>query len=103
MAQPINHPSAAVPPQIPTPPNPNLATNSEQPQAFRNMLLQGLDQVNTMQLDADAAVQQLVTGADVNSAEVMTAVQKADMAFQLMMQIRNKLMQAFNEVKELRI
>ncbi len=70
---------------------------------FKNLLLEGLDQVNSMQSQADQAVQQLMTGQDVNTAEVLTAVQKADMAFQLMMQIRNKMVQAFQEVKELRI
>ena len=70
---------------------------------FKNLLLEGLDQVNSMQSKADQAVQQLMTGQDVNTAEVLTAVQKADMAFQLMMQIRNKMVQAFQEVKELRI
>jgi flagellar hook-basal body complex protein FliE len=39
----------------------------------------------------------------VNPAEVLTAVQKADLAFRMMMQIRNKLVAAYQEVKDLRI
>lgn len=75
----------------------------EQSQPFKNILLESLDHVNTMQRDADQAVQQLVTGGDVNPAEVLTSLQKADMSFRLMMQIRNKLVQAYQEINNIRI
>ncbi len=70
---------------------------------FKNVLLEALDQVNSMQQQADAAVEQLVTGGDVNPAEVLTTLQKADMSFKLMLQIRNKLVQAYQEVNNIRI
>ncbi len=70
---------------------------------FKNVLLEALDQVNTMQQQADAAVEQLVTGGDVNPAEVLTTLQKADMSFKLMLQIRNKLVQAYQEINNVRI
>jgi flagellar hook-basal body complex protein FliE len=72
-------------------------------QPFKNMLLEALDQVNNMQQEADQAVQQLVTGGDVNPAEVLTSLQKADMSFRLMLQIRNKLVSAWQEVNNIRI
>lgn len=72
-------------------------------QPFKNMLLEALGQVNNMQQEADQAVQQLVTGGDVNPAEVLTSLQKADMSFRLMMQIRNKLVSAWQEVNNIRI
>lgn len=70
---------------------------------FKNILLEALDQVNSMQQQADAAVEQLVTGGDVNPAEVLTTLQKADMSFKLMLQIRNKLVAAFQEVNNIHI
>jgi flagellar hook-basal body complex protein FliE len=70
---------------------------------FKNILLEALDQVNSMQHQADQAVHQLVTGEDVNPAEVLTTLQKADISFQLMLQIRNKLVQAYQEVNNIRI
>ncbi|QDU26974.1 Flagellar hook-basal body complex protein FliE [Anatilimnocola aggregata] len=72
-------------------------------QPFKNMLLEALDQVNNMQQEADQAVQQLVTGGEVNPAEVLTSLQKADMSFRLMLQIRNKLVSAWQEVNNIRI
>lgn len=70
---------------------------------FRDLLLQSIDQVNTMQTDADVAVETLVTGGEINPAEVLTAVQKADMAFKLMQQIRNKLLEAYREIQDIRV
>jgi len=42
-------------------------------------------------------------GGDVNPAEVLTTLQKADISFRMMLQIRNKLVQAYQEVNNIRI
>ena len=64
---------------------------ARQQASFKDMLLDGIQQVNSMQQQADVAVQQLMTGDDVDPAVVLTTIQKADMSFRMMMQIRNKL------------
>ena len=76
---------------------------ANQQTSFKDFMLGAIDHVNAMQQDADTAVEQLLTGGDVNPAEVLTAVQKADLSFRMMLQVRNKLMQAFQEIKEIRI
>jgi flagellar hook-basal body complex protein FliE len=43
-------------------------------------------------------VENLFTGGESNPAEVLTAVQKADLAFRMMMQVRNKLVQAYQDM-----
>lgn len=89
-----------------TPPSTSVVGGADQAAGaapFKNVLLEALDQVNNAQHDADQAVQQLVTGGDVNPAEVLTTLQKADMSFRMMMQIRNKLVQAYQEVSNIRI
>ncbi len=88
---------------IPLPPPVNPATSRTAEGAFKDLLLDSLNHVNGMQQQADRAVEQLMTGGDVNPAEVLTAVQKADMSFRMMMQIRNKLVQAYQEMKDIRI
>jgi flagellar hook-basal body complex protein FliE len=106
---PISGPS--LPPAAPTAPSAPSASDrsarapSAGPAApsFRDVLIEGIEQVNNMQQDADAAVEQLMTGQEVDPAVVLTAVQKADMSFRMMTQIRNKLMQAYQEIKEIRI
>jgi flagellar hook-basal body complex protein FliE len=71
--------------------------------SFKNFLLDSIGQVNSMQQDANRAVEQLATGGDVSPAEVFTAVQKADLAFRMMMQVRNKLVQAYQDVQNIRV
>jgi flagellar hook-basal body complex protein FliE len=71
--------------------------------SFKDVLVDSIQQVNTMQLQADQAVETMFTGGDVNPAEVLTAVQKADLAFRLTMQMRNKLMEVYQEIKDIRI
>ncbi|MEE8452622.1 MAG: flagellar hook-basal body complex protein FliE [Thermoguttaceae bacterium] len=71
--------------------------------SFKDFLLDSIREVNSMQQEADKAVEKLVTGGEVNPAEVLTAVQKADMAFRMMIQVRNKMVQAYEEVKNIRV
>jgi flagellar hook-basal body complex protein FliE len=71
--------------------------------SFKSALADSIKSVNDMQLHADKAVEALFTGDDVNPAEVLTAVQKADLAFRLTMQIRNKVMDAYREIRDIRI
>ena len=71
--------------------------------SFKDFLLDSIQQVNSMQADADKAVESFATGGDVNPAEVLTAVQKADLAFRTVMQIRNMLVQAFQDIQSIRI
>ena len=71
--------------------------------SFKDFLVQSIQDVNSMQAAADKAVEKLATGGNVNPAEVLTAVQKADIAFQMMIQVRNKLVDAFTEIKNLQI
>jgi flagellar hook-basal body complex protein FliE len=70
---------------------------------FSKMLLDKFDEVNSMQTDADDKVHQMLTGGDVNQAEVLTAVQKADLAFRMMLQVRNKLIEAYRELQQIQI
>jgi flagellar hook-basal body complex protein FliE len=70
---------------------------------FTNMLVSGIAQVNNMQQSADSQMEQLLTGGDVNQAEVFTSMQKADMSFRLLVQIRNKLMDAYQELNSIHV
>jgi flagellar hook-basal body complex protein FliE len=71
--------------------------------SFKDMLFDSIQQVNAMQLEADAAVETMFSGGEINPAEVLTAVQKADLAFRLTMQMRNKLIEVYQEIKDIRI
>ena len=89
---------------VPLPPSPaSSAAQTTEGASFKDYLLKSLDQVNSMQQQANNAIESMAAGGDVNPAEVLTAVQKADLAFRLTMQIRNKLVAAYQEVQNIRI
>jgi flagellar hook-basal body complex protein FliE len=71
--------------------------------SFKDVLLDSIEQVNQMQVDADHAMETLMTGGDVDPAAVLTAVQKADLAFRMMMQTRNKLLEVYQQIQDVRI
>lgn len=71
--------------------------------SFKDVLVDSIQQVNAMQFEADHAVETMFSGGEINPAEVLTAVQKADLAFRLTMQMRNKLMDVYQEIKDIRI
>ena len=85
------------------PPLPPAIGGEAQGGSFKDFLVDSIHQVNSMQSQADKQVESLFTGGDVNPAEVLTAVQKADLAFKMMMQVRNKLVQVYQEVRDVRI
>lgn len=70
---------------------------------FKTYLLESLDKVNQLQTEADAGVQRLLTGESNNVAEVLSASRKAGVAFDMLMEIRNKLMDAYTEVRQMRV
>ena len=97
----IGNPNISSPASLPQAINPNQQPNEGG--SFKDMLLGSIQDVNQMQQQADKAVETLMTGGDADPAEVLTAVQKADLAFRLMMQMRNKMMQVYQEVKDIRV
>src|SRR4051812_22506545 len=68
-------------------------------QSFSDALKSAIDEVGNMQNDADKKIQGLVSGdARVTPHDAMIALQKADVAFQLMSAIRTKIVAAYQEV-----
>jgi flagellar hook-basal body complex protein FliE len=88
-------------PTAPTQP-PKVAGASEG-KDFRSILLESLNEVNRLQDEADQGVQRLLTGETNNVAEVITAVNKSGVAFDLLMEVRNKLADAYREIQQMRV
>lgn len=70
---------------------------------FKDVLMKNIEQVNRLQQDADMAIEDLVSGKRDDMDAVLMAKQKADIAFQTLLQVRNKLMDAYEEVKQIRV
>jgi len=72
-------------------------------QDFKDLLMQSIDEVNRLTGESEKATVDLATGKTDNVAEVFTAVKKAEMAFHTLMQMRNTLMDAYDEIKQMRV
>lgn len=65
---------------------------------FSDLLTGALGQVDTLQAHAEAAMNGLITGAGVDVHTAMIATQKASMAFELSLAVRNKAVQAYQQI-----
>lgn len=71
--------------------------------SFDNMLLESISQTNALEQSAQTAIEQSLTGGDITQVEVFTAVKKADLAMRMLLQMRNKALEAYQEIQQLRM
>ena len=83
------------------PATPETATSKAT--SFGKVLEDSLAQVNALQHEADTAIQGLATGASGTLHDTMLAIQKAELSFKLMMQVRNKIVEAYQEVLRMQV
>jgi|SRR6185437_6106605 len=71
--------------------------------SFADALNKSIDEVSRLQQDASKAVEDVATGKTDDVNNVMTAVEKSDLAFKTLLAIRAKLMDAYEEIKGIAI
>ena len=71
--------------------------------SFGEVLKGSLEQVNDLQHEADKAIKDLATGGPTTLHDTMLALEKADLSFKLMMQVRNKIVEAYQEVVRMQV
>ena len=71
--------------------------------SFGGMLKQQMNNINNLQADADQARQTYAVGGDIQLHSVMLAAEKADLSLQLAMQVRNKVVAAYQEISHMTI
>jgi flagellar hook-basal body complex protein FliE len=74
------------------------AEKSENSVDFAGLLKDALKDVNSAQVEADDAVQKVLSGETNDIHSTMIALQKADVSFKMMLEVRNKIMEAYQEV-----
>jgi flagellar hook-basal body complex protein FliE len=68
---------------------------------FSGVLKNALQQVNQLSGGAEQQIGSLLKGGNADMSTVMIAVEKADVAFQLMMQVRNKIVSAYQDIEKM--
>ena len=68
---------------------------------FQELLVESLDKVNQLQLEAADGVERIAAGKNNDLSDVFSAVRKADMAFSMLMEMQNKLLDAYRELQQM--
>lgn len=71
--------------------------------SFEQLLKSSLEEVNGLQKQADEAIQELATGETQDLHRTMVLMEKAELSLRLMVQVRNKLLDAYQEIMRMPI
>jgi flagellar hook-basal body complex protein FliE len=71
--------------------------------SFGDFLAESISKVNDLQKDADYAVEKLASGESKNLHETLLAVERAEIAFKTMNQIRGKVIDAYKEIMKMQV
>ena len=90
---------------IPNAQVPNVSTldigGKSEGESFSSVLSNAVNSVNQLHDDAASQVGNLLLGGGADINNVMIAVEKADVSFQLMMQVRNKIVSAYQDIEKM--
>jgi len=70
---------------------------------FQQLLMQAISQTDAMQQKGANAIETGVLGGNITNVEIFSAVKKAELALKMMLQVRNKLLEAYNEIKSMQM
>lgn len=104
MSNSINGLGIPTPPVIPTSQlGSSEAVSAGETPLFGKLLLDSLGQANAMQQRAESAVENSLSGGDISQVEVLTSMKEADLALRMIVQVRNKLLDAYAEIKQMQM
>jgi flagellar hook-basal body complex protein FliE len=87
--------------------NPNVKSTSATPfetqNSFASVLKDSINKVNESQLEADTMTQKLAQGENVDLHQVMIAQQKANITLQATLEIRNKVIESYQEMMRMQV
>ena len=79
-------------------------TSAGEPAAgFQDLLVRALEETSSLEQRAQASVLESLTGGDVTQVEALAAMKKADLALRLMLQVRNKIVEAYQQIQQMRL
>ena len=76
---------------------------SQADQGFGDLLKQAVESVNTMQHEAGRLEDSVAKGESTNIHQAVIAGEKAGLSFRLLMQVRNKMVEAYQEVMRMQV
>lgn len=83
--------------------NRNQVAVTSKENSFGNMLKTAIDEVNQAQIDSSKSTLKLVQGENIELHEVMITAQKASITMQAALEIRNKAVEAYQEMMRMQV
>lgn len=74
------------------------AASGPKGQSFSDFLMEHINDVNTKGIEADKAIDNALLGKEANPHATMIALQKADISFRLMMTVKDRLIEAYQQI-----
>ncbi len=72
-------------------------------QSFTNQLQKAIQEVNNLQTGRDQMVEGMVSGEVTEVHDVMIAAKEASLAFELLVEVRNKLLEGYQEIMRMQM
>ncbi len=80
-----------------------LGNGPSKAKPFSEMLAESIGEVNSLQVEANKAMERLTSGQTKDVASVMLAAEKADIAFRAMNNVRSKVIEAYKEIMRMQV
>lgn len=93
----------ATPPQATRPSHSKAVVNDQSVPSFKDTLKTFMKDVNSLQNNADQSIEKMVAGEITDVHQVMMAVEEANLAFNMMMEIRGKVVEAYQELMRMQV
>jgi flagellar hook-basal body complex protein FliE len=81
----------------------SVGPSEEGQKSFADTLKDAVQSVNELQKNSDVQMEKLATGKAQSIPDVMIAAEKADIALRLMLQVRNKIIEAYQDVMKMQV
>lgn len=76
---------------------------TEDGKSFGDLLTESINQVNQMQIETDDAMKRLASGESGNVHETLLAMQKAEISMRMLVEVRSKLVGAYQEIMRMQV
>jgi flagellar hook-basal body complex protein FliE len=81
----------------------SMPSLGNEPASFGDLVSQGLQQVNSQLNASQLALQRLATGDVQNLHQVMIGLEESRLSFQLFMQVRNRMLEAYQDIMKMQV
>lgn len=81
----------------------SLEKNTDEKKSFSEVISNAINNVNEKQINADNNIESLIKGDDITMHEVMLSMQESQLSMQLLIEVRNKMVEAYQEINKIQL